>query len=341
MKRLFAITAVAIVAGSVTVAEACSRAVFKSNYGTVISRTTDWAVDVHPTFGKVGRDQVYQMHNGNELPVKYGYIGFYEVHGKVGIEAHNEAGLSAALLYDSTAGYSKDQLDPAQGDVSLLMLTDYVASQFATVDEAVANLKSIDLHAGIVDIPDQGKKHMPVHFQLNDKQGNVVVIEFRDGNVAYYENQAVMTNAPQIPEQLENLDNYKPWGGDLNMPGDIDSKDRFVRISNALAQIQEQNAPTDATVAYVQGRHLLHAMSLGQRQYSVYDAEAKGKYGTLWTTYYDTSEGKIVFQSTKRLNPVVIDMNRVDFESGRVTFDAEEVQGDVTDALNPTRYALK
>ena len=323
---------------SAMMAEACSRAVYHSKYGTIISRTTDWEVFVHPTVGKVGRDQFYAMHNGTKIPVKYGYVGFYEVKGKFSIEAHNEKGLSIALLYDSTVGFSKDQLNPKKGDVNLLFLADYVASQFTTVKEAVAKLKTLTFHAGIIDIPAQGKKHMPVHFQINDKNGNTVIIEFRKGKVMYYENEPILTNAPQIPEQKENLKLYRPWGGKLNMPGDIHSKDRFVRASNALMQIKEGRAPKDVVEAYVQGQHLLHTLLLGARQYSVYDTKKKGKYGTLWTTYYDMPAKKIVFHSTRRAMPFVIDMDELNFAYGRVTFDAEALQGDITQALNPSKY---
>ena len=315
-------------------AGACSRAVYSSDYGVILSRTVDWAVFGHPSVQKVGRDQSLTIHNKTTLPVKYGFIAFYEENGKFSAEAHNEAGLSAAGFYDDTAGFSAEMLDKNKGDVRTLFLPDYIASQFATVAEAVSNLKKIKIHAGAFDIPTVGYISMPIHFQIADKSGKCVEMEFRDGKVVFYENEPVITNEPQMPEQKENLKKYKPWGGSLDMPGDMASKDRFVRASNALAQIKEMSAPVDEVDAYAQGQHLLDTLKTGVRQYNVYDPVKKEKYGTLWSTYYDVNKGKVVFQSQRRVMPAIIDMGKIDFKSGRVTLDAEALEGDITQALN-------
>jgi len=314
-------------------AEACSRAVYSSDYGLILSRTTDWAVFGHPLVQKIGRDQTVTIHNGSEIPVKYGYIVFYEEDGKFAAEAHNEAGLSAAGFYDDTVSFSKDMLDENKGDVSTLVLPNYIASQFATVDEAVQGLKNIKIHAGALDIPTVGNINLPIHYQIVDKSGRTVVVEFRKGKVVFYDNQPVIANEPQIPEQRKNLKRYKPWGGKLDMPGDMASKDRFVRASNALIQIEEMKAPVDKNEAYSLGQELLDALKTGVRQFNVYDPK-KEKYGTLWTTYYDMTTGKIVFHSQRRIMPAVIDMNKINFNSGQVTLDIENMQGDISEALN-------
>ncbi len=318
---------------AVSNAEACSQAVYNSDYGVIISRTVDWEVFGHPTVEKIIRDQSIKIHNGTELSVKHGYIAFYEANGNFSAEAHNEVGLSVASLYDDTVGFSKDMLDEKQGDVSTLFLTDYVASQFSTVDEAVRGLKEVKIHAGACELPAVGNISLPIHFQIADKSGKSVIIEFRDGKTVFYKNEPVITNEPQIPEQKENLKRYRPWGGNLDMPGDISSKDRFVRGSNAVLQIKEMEALADENEAYALGQELLDSIKTGVRQYSVDDPK-KEKYGTLWSTYYDMAKGKIVFQSQRRVMPVIIDVNKVNFKSGRVTLDIEGIRGDVTHFLN-------
>ena len=332
MRVVIILFIIVIVLFAATNAEACSRTVYSSDYGVILSRTTDWAVFGHPLVQKMGRDQAITIHNGSKVPVKYGYIAFYEEDGKFSAEAHNEAGLSAAGFYDDTVGFSKDMLDENKGDVSTLFLPNYIVSQFATVDEAVQGLKKIKIHAGALDLPTEGKINLPIHYQIADKTGKTVVMEFRKGKVVFYEDQPVITNEPQIPEQRKNLKRYKPWGGGLDMPGDMASKDRFVRASNALIQIKEMKAPVDEAEAYSLGQELLDALKTGVRQYNVYDPK-KEKYGTLWTTYYDMTTGKIAFHSQRRVTPVIIDMNKVDFASGQVTLDVESLQGDITGKL--------
>jgi penicillin V acylase-like amidase (Ntn superfamily) len=72
-----------------------------------------------------------------------------------------------------------------------------------------------------------------VHVSLSDKSGDSAVIEYIGGKARIYHDKrfTVMTNEPTYDKQIENLKQYRTFGGDKPLPGERTPSDRFVRAA--------------------------------------------------------------------------------------------------------------
>ena len=61
----------------------------------------------------------------------------------------------------------------------------------------------------------------------------------------------VATNDPVYEDQLVNLARYRPFGGELPLPGDILSPDRFVRASYFLHYLPEPQTYAEALAGLI------------------------------------------------------------------------------------------
>ena len=77
-------------------------------------------------------------------------------------------------------------------------------SQFATIDEVREAIEGVKVVA--LDI---FGKSSTVHWCIGDAKGNQMVLEFVGGVPYFYENKVgVLTNSPDFPWQVTNLNNY-------------------------------------------------------------------------------------------------------------------------------------
>src|SRR5690606_23037599 len=91
-------------------------------------------------------------------------------------------------------------------------------------------------------------REWPLHLSIADASGDSAIIEFIGGKrvVHHGKQYQVMTNEPAYDIQLANLKNYKLFGGERSMPGDIDPLSRFVRAASYLKTLP---APKDVAGA--------------------------------------------------------------------------------------------
>ena len=88
--------------------------------------------------------------------------------------------------------------------LSDLQVVNWMLSQFATIDEVKAAIEGVK----VVSLDKPGKSST-VHWRIGDAKGNQVVLEFVDGVPHFYENRVgVLTNSPDFPWQVTNLNNY-------------------------------------------------------------------------------------------------------------------------------------
>lgn len=126
----------------------------------------------------------------------------------------NEKGLVASLLFLPESIYVRpNDTRPVMG---ISIWTQYVLDNFATVSEAVEELKKQTFRIDAPDMPNGSASTL--HMAITDETGNSAVLEYIDGNLIIHEGKEyqVMTNSPRYDLQLAVNDYWKEVGG-LNM----------------------------------------------------------------------------------------------------------------------------
>lgn len=185
-------------------ADAYTRVVYQGLGTTVVTaRSMDWKEDIGTNLwifprgmertGEVGP-------NSLKWTATYGSViaSAYDMSTTDGM---NEKGLVANLLWLVESKYPEwDQTKPG---LSVAAWTQYVLDNFATVAEAVAELKKESFVVIIDNMP--GTARMAnVHLSLSDVSGDNAIFEYVAGKLVIYHDRSyqVMTNSPTFDEQL-------------------------------------------------------------------------------------------------------------------------------------------
>ena len=217
---------------SVQKADACTRAVYIGpDHMVVTGRTMDWKEDIMSNiyvFPRGIQRAGYNKENAVKWTSKYGSViaTGYDIGTCDGM---NEKGLVASLLFLPESVF--DRPGDTRPVMGISIWTQYVLDNFATVHEAVEELKKESFR---IDAP-----HMPngsastLHLAITDETGNTAVLEYLDGNLSIHEGKEfqVMTNSPRYDYQLAINNYWKEVGGLQMLPGTNRSSDRFVRAS--------------------------------------------------------------------------------------------------------------
>ncbi len=125
------------------------------------------------------------------------------------VESANNQGLSISTNElpgsQSPAGAGSDAAKAlATTDLGL-----YLLGNFQSVAEVKEALQGSAVSVWVPKIPLVGNIEAPFHYILFDKTGAGIVIEFLDGKMNVHDNPVgVVTNAPEFPWHLKNLNNY-------------------------------------------------------------------------------------------------------------------------------------
>lgn len=344
-------------------ASSCTGIRLTGSDGTVVyGRTMEWgAFDWQTTASVTPRGHSFQVElqdgaDGMAWTGEYGFVAF-SLQDRVPSDGMNEKGLTAGMFYHhGFAEYAK--YDPALADRSLAP-TDviaYLLSSFATVDDVIQGMQGLR----VVPVADPAlNMPPPIHCLVTDTEGNSLVIEFTDGEIALFDNPVgVITNNPRFDWHLTNLRNYgflsnepfpkKQWGdmeitplaggsGMLGLPGDYTSPSRFVRAA-ALVQTARQTTGGEDTV---------HEFFRIMDSFNVPATQGEGSSmskhedlpsSTQWTSCYDTKNRIVYYHTAYNRRVRRIDFDAIDFDAKGVRstpLDAERVQDvkDVTERL--------
>ena len=186
------------------------------------------------------------------------------------VESANDQGLSLSTneLPDSQSptGAGSDAAKAlASTDLAL-----YLLGNFKSVAEVKAVLQSGEVSVWLPEIPLVGNIVAPFHYILWDKTGVGIVIEFLDGKMNIHDNPVgVVTNAPDFPWHLKNLNNYAqltnmdknsgqfgklkvsaPDSGNAlaNVPSSQISAGRFVKAAYYTQFVRKADTPEDAVI---------------------------------------------------------------------------------------------
>lgn len=125
------------------------------------------------------------------------------------VEAANDQGLSVSTNQLNGSRTPDDIGTDAARQLSATDLSNWALGSFATVAELKAALAAGDVKVWLPKLAFVGGVELPMHYIFFDKAGEGIVIEFMRGEMRVHDNPVgVVTNGPEFPWHLENLNNY-------------------------------------------------------------------------------------------------------------------------------------
>lgn len=301
---------------SIQQAHSCTRAVYLGPEDTVITvRSMDWKTDMGTNLWAFPRGM---KRDGAAGPTSIRWTSRYgsivaSVFDSASADGMNEKGLVANLLYLAESEYPK----PANGDkrqpLSISVWTQYVLDNYATVEEAVADLQKEPFYVIPVMTPD-GQPGQ-VHLAISDPTGDSAIFEYVGGKLTIHHGRKfqVMTNSPVYDQQLALNAYWEQIGGLTMLPGTNRAADRFVRASFYINAIPKTANNTEAIAsAFSVIRNVSVPLGIttpGQPNIS----------STLWRTVSDQKNKRYYYESTRSPNVFWVDMSDLDFAAGKPT----------------------
>ena len=210
--------------------EACTRAVYTGPEGmTATGRTMDWREDPLTNLYLFPRGMERRGAKTDDTIFWISKYGSLAVAGyDIGIcDGMNEKGLVANLLFLPESVY--DRPGDTRPVMGLSIWTQYVLDNFATVEEAVAELAKERFRIDSPDLPNGVQSRL--HMAISDPSGDSAIFEYVDGRLTIHHGRRykVLTNSPTYDRQLAIDDYWRSIGGLMMLPGTNRSSDRFVR----------------------------------------------------------------------------------------------------------------
>lgn len=221
--------------------------------------------------------------------------------------------------------------------LSVADLGTWILASFKTAAETKAALLSGETEFWLPPVTYFGNTPYAEHFGVFDKDGGAIVIEFQHGKLNVYDNPVnVMTNQPEFPWHLENLNNYTFSNLDQNtgqlgklnlnstdagialtaLPSSQTSVGRFVKAAFYANYVRKANTPDEAITT------LGHIMNNFDRPYDLTvdgaGGEGDGPRGDAqssevsWVMFLqDLSRNLFFVRTINSLNWSVIDLNKL------------------------------
>lgn len=291
--------------------EACTRAVYLGPGGmTATGRTMDWREDPQTNLYIFPRGMARRgarTDNTVFWTSKYGSVSAagYDIGIADGI---NEKGLVANLLFLPESVYERpDDKRPVMG---LSIWTQYVLDNFATVDEAVAELSKQTFRIDAPDLPNGVQSRL--HMAISDPSGDSAILEYIDGELTIHHGRQyqVLTNSPVYDKQLAVNDYWQSIGGLDMLPGTNRSSDRFVRASfyvNAVVQSADPGVAVPALFSVMRNVSVPYGISTPDKPHIA---------STRWRVVADQKNRVYYFEPTLALEGFWVDLAKIDFAPG-------------------------
>jgi penicillin V acylase-like amidase (Ntn superfamily) len=236
---------------------------------------------------------------------------------EAGVDGMNEAGLKVGTYFLASSEFPENGV---QTTIDIGSLMQYLLDNFRSVDEALADLSG-DRYR-ITSTP-TGLVEIKLHLFIHDVSGASAIVEFINGKVVVTGNPAipVLTNST-YGESIENLKHYDGFGGNLVIPGTVDSYDRFVRGVYYWKNLPIPESPAQG-VNY--GFATIQLLT---------ESPGFSHGGTRWTIVTDLNNQRIYFRTLN--NPMIayIDLNKLT-ATVKVSSDIEifrpDLAGDISD----------
>lgn len=333
MRRALAIVAVV---ASASAAFPCSRILWNDTGRSVlVGRNMDWFEDLKSNAWVLPRGMKRDglaPKNPLAWTSKYGslIITAYDAGTADGI---NEKGLACHFLYlPETSVAPRDEKVPG---LSMSMWAQFYLDNFATVADAVKAVKDQPFQL-LMAVEPTSKKPTTVHLALNDAAGDSAVLECIKGEVKVYHSRdyTVMTNQPTFDKQLENLKQYRGFGGDKRLPGTHEPADRFVRGAYYVKHLPKPKTDREAVAA------LMSVMRNVSAPFGIADPERPNVSTTIWRTVTDLSRGVLYYDGVFSPQVFWVDTKKLNFAEGQpvrklTVVDNFDLAGEVSGQFKP------
>jgi len=305
-------------------AEACTRALYVAKDGTVIvGRSMDWGEDMASNMWVLPRGMKRDGRGGKNTvswESKYGslIVSAYDIGTAEGM---NEKGLVVNELALVESNYGK----PPQGAklMSLSTWPQYVLDNFATVAEAVADLRKESFQVQTVVLGTGRPANM--HLVISDTSGDSAVFEYVNGKLVIHHSKQykVVTNSPTFDKQLAIMEYWKDAGGiSKSLPGTSRAADRFVRASFLLDVLPGEVSPTyingtpEKSFKFQAPMAVLSLMRSVGTPLGFANEEQPWVSSTIWRTVSDSTNRVVVFDSALTPATFWVKLDELDLRPG-------------------------
>lgn len=292
-------------------ADACTRVVYKGPRQTVLTgRTMDFSIDIPANLWLFPRGMKRQGEVGPrsiEWTSKYGSIAAssWDIATPDGM---NEKGLVANLLWLVESDYPAFRKDGDRPGLTIAAWAQYALDNFATVAEAVEELRKQEFVI-VTDFIPGTDKFTTVHLSLSDATGDSAIFEYIDGKLVIHHDPShqVMTNDPVFEQQLAIKGYWDTIPGTAFLPGTNRASDRFVRASYYIQAIPQTDDPRRAVAG---------VFSVIRNTSVPYGISTEGQphiSSTRWRVVADQKHLVYYFENVLTPNVVWVDLTQVDF----------------------------
>jgi len=289
----------------------CTRVVYLGADGIVVTaRSMDWMGDVHSDLWVFARGL---KRNGAAGPKAIEWTSRYgsvvtAAFDAASADGLNERGLVANLLYLDDSEYVKAAPDDKRKPLAITAWVQYVLDNYASVAEAVEDLRTEPFYVATMMTPDGHPGQLPL--SISDETGDSAIFEYLDGKLVIHHGRQyqVMTNAPAYDQQLALNAYWETVGGRAMLPGTSRPADRFVRTSFYVRAVKQTADPTEAVAtAFSLIRNASVPLGVTPPPGAPNVAE------TLWRTVADHRNRRYFYESTRSPNVFWVDLADLDF----------------------------
>ncbi len=293
--------------------EACTRVMYQGTNGTILTaRSMDWKTEIPANLWIFPRGMKRNGAVGSKSITwtsKYGSViaSAWDIATADGI---NEKGLVANVLWLAESDYPEFDSAGSNNGLSIAAWAQYVLDNFATVNEAVDNLKKEKFVIVSEYIPGTDR-FTTLHLSLSDSNGDNAIFEYIDGKLIIHHNRSyqVMTNSPTFEKQLAINTYWEGIPGTIMLPGTNRAADRFVRASYYINAIPK----TDNTrVALASVFSVIRNCSV---PFGITSKDEPNISSTRWRSVADQKNMVYYFETVLTPNVFWVDLNSIDFDN--------------------------
>lgn len=276
----------------------------------VTGRTMDW---VEPTqtdlwiFPRGMKRDGAAGENSVQWTSKYGSVIASMYRGATA-DGMNEKGLVANMLYLAESQYPPES-DKRPG-ISISAWAQYALDQFATVEEAVNELKKETFK--VVQITAPNGSAGTVHLSISDPSGDSAIFEYVEGKLTIHHGRQyqVMTNSPIYSEQLALNTYWEQIGGTVMLPGTNRAADRFARTSFYINACKQSSDPHESVAS------VFSVMRNASVPLGISTAGQPNIASTLWRTVSDQKNRVYFFENTLSPSLIWVKLADINFDAG-------------------------
>ncbi|WP_240470532.1 linear amide C-N hydrolase [Halomonas halocynthiae] len=297
-------------------AEACTRFIYQGIDNEVMTaRSMDWREDVGTNLWVFPRGMERSGEagpNSLEWTSKYGSVisSGYDISTTDGM---NEEGLVANILWLVESSYP--EYDGSSPGLTIAAWAQYMLDNFATVEEAVAELEKDPFTLVTDNVPGQDRL-ATLHLALSDASGDSAIIEYIDGQrVVHHSNDfQVVTNSPTFERQLAINEYWQQIDGTVMLPGTNRASDRFARASFYVNAVPRTGNTRESLASVFS---VIRNVSV---PFGITTPDQPNISSTRWRTVSDQKNKRYFFESALTPNVFWVDMEQLDFseENGKV-----------------------